>query len=982
MNRFYQRRLGNQYVPMSMESMMMLPQAMTQAHQQKIMELAQAKNIPFSAATSSDSEEVGQKLNQFSQKVDSYTDKLMTSGVSSISTSDMSTLANEYQNTKMYADAANARYAQFKAFNDVLEDVVKNDASQRDWVNNIKSANMQMMANTKMNLDEKTGEYNSFNFTDVVKRPDIAKKLEESLSRVKAGKYTSNLMPAAMDYMGADGKMKSQGVPGMFMYSSTVSKEGNDLLAAIMEVSMDPEVVAYLRLYSQINPMVDEAGNAINITGLDPSNYFLEFDDTGNIKTDKITGDPVFNTNTIFGLMAHKGYQGHNNPEITKNFTQAPSGSRSVKSGGSGNRIGIDFTIVGEPRKLDSEGVESNQYRHNAYIDRVNAKSEIERGIEESKQNIEFDLKGDPKNPNRPGLLRSIIQSPQLSKTFGIGENGYSPYKFENDTRSFIQALSKQERFKNLTDKTFSERVAEVKNELIKDGISADYIEAVINSNADSYFESIVNTGVKLYEDNLLLAATNAEIETFKNKLETANPEYAEYQKTFESEVDQLIDLYQRNLQAGVGFRDDWFQENKSDAEILAALDELKADLLNLPFVAAEKYSTGYNVSFREARQVLDNLLTDKYSDILKTNGAPMNFLTNVARTVLGAFSDYAELDLRQSEIYSVGSKMFGDGTIYRGGQPTTAINEDVFSQGPGGESSDSDILWNIKRSIEDLADIIGKEGSTLEIPDMSKETTLLHIEGISNNSKALTSSLDVINKYPVTSLTNLITPDGRPIKDVIGEMTGFNDFVFKPNEYTITPAISTSEDNSSYDLSFVISGAVHQVVSNGKVQSAPTQLTAPLVVKLSSKSDDAQTAAINSYMMDAWLDMNNSQYYDGEALDALNKYFSSLALYPSDRAVLFSKFNDPSVDQFQITLNYKSPDQYGIGSTRPLSKETVTFNRNSTDGFRWTMNFSSNPSESVPVDSYSNALAYFGKQASIIMNQYTMAQSPYNYAQ
>ena len=948
---------------MEMQEMMVLPQAMSQAHQSKLNQLSSMKNMPYQAASQGDGAIVSQKVGEFTNEVDSYVNDLMGAGINSLDPTGMRNLSERYQQTKMYADAATARAGQYAKLQEDLDEMVKKDPTQRDWASQLLQANARIMEYTPMDLDEKTGAYNSFNFIPVVNRPDIAKKLEDSLERVKAGEITSAPRQAMFENITLDGNGKQQltrtPVPGLLAYDQVKSKEAGDLLAAIQEVALDPEVAAYLQTYSAINPSKDGE----DITGLSGDNYFLNFNEDGELEVDQ-RGDPVFNTNTLFGVMAHKAFQGHNNPEITTHYTTAPSGARSSGSSGGTGFLGQDYTITSEPVKINPLGQNEPQIQYNNYVE----KRKMADGLTVTTQSMQKEI-----DEMRKGWVTAAAANEGYRAIFGIGQNGYNQGQFQLDTQKFLKTLGSLESFQNLSDKSFLDRVAANRDELEQKGIPKQYIDGVLKIKNYGQLEKLANMSARNGEDLKMLGTVQAEINAWEKSLEKSNPVYADKLKTFETEVDGLIGFYTQVLRQSPAFRDDYFAENISNEEALKVLQDLRKDMLNIPFIAAKHYGDG-NVNFEEARREIDNLLTEKYQHVIKSGGAPMNVLTMLSQDVFTMLG--TPIDAFQDIYYKV-ADMFG-GDFRRGGEDVMETGQNIpRPEQQLGVFSDRKALYEIRRSVEDLADIIGKEGGAVN-SHVPKNTTLLHVQSITSAGKPFANALGVLEGFPVTNLENLMTADGsmRTLKETIADITGFDNPIFKPSDVVLTPAITTSDRGGAFELMFVVDGVIHKQGSS-EVSEIPA-----IPIKLSTSSiGDNEVVAVEQYLLDAWMDANNNPtYQDGEARDAMNRYFGQHSMYAANQAKLYQGMTDPNTQSFEISLDYKPPM---MNSQRPLYKETARFERMNDGGpYKWNVYFSSNPNVPVELSTFEEAMETMGKKLGLLSAAYLSSTQPYNYAQ
>lgn len=689
MNRFYNRQLRNQYVPMSLQEMMVLPTSKTQQHAEIAAQAKAMTNMPYMPSQyTNDASEVLQAVNEFSGTVDQFIQGTMDTGINSSTSQQLKDLQAKYALTKKYVDAGNARTMSIQNLFQTMDEAVKEDPSQADWVNDLKSYNATVAKTTPMDLNPETGEYNSFNFISYAPRPDIYEKGKKLLDGIDKIKGYTQLSPAGFGKIG---------------YLSNEYKDRQAIVSALNQLANDPEVVNYYITAKRIYGNDFKTGLEADANGEGISAFKPVLTEDGELTVE-------FDINTDLGKYAQALYLAHSGISNVPHYMDYGKGSK----GPGGNSFG--GYIVDDALEYDISSVLSNaqdQLPKNSFTTAKNASESYQNALKQASEVYNTQLAQD---------LPSLV-------TRATKELGITDAEATSVINSVVGFLSDTE--------------LQAANDLNKDGIIS-YIEQIRANEATTktqYNKKHLDEFLKILKDEkfgdedfgkiLKIASAKGNVDYYQKQVNSANDIYQAMltrleneagpeKKAYEESVGQVIGMFAYLIDPKVNpvIRDDFILGRQVPVEQLdQSLEELKQDLLDIP-VSAAAYAKENKVSVDDAQKVLSEEIFKKYESVFNLD----EFMANNGITqVIGTIFDFVSTvsDYVVSPIY------YGTN---RGGEEISAGERFKRSDVEFGIKPDARArITSLKRRLADYATIVSEKG-IVDAAEYTNRTTLFNI--------------------------------------------------------------------------------------------------------------------------------------------------------------------------------------------------------------------------------------------------------------
>jgi hypothetical protein len=258
MNRFYKRQIRNQFVPMSLQELSVVPQASTERHTQFATTLAAMENTPMNAITPDKAFAMEQRRG-LEQEVNQFATELGSKGVNNMGTS-FSSLQKDYTKRKKAIDAVNTRYGQYAQSVEEMKKRGEKDPSF--WLDNTLALYNKKVSESQINYNPQTGEFNSVPSMGYVNYLDIQEELMKAASHVAEEGRGWSVYDKKPD---GDGYMAIVSETGTTKY---VDK--NEVMQVVMTRLQDPEVQAYLSRYQEMT------GGKVGLDPNDKETYWLK----------------------------------------------------------------------------------------------------------------------------------------------------------------------------------------------------------------------------------------------------------------------------------------------------------------------------------------------------------------------------------------------------------------------------------------------------------------------------------------------------------------------------------------------------------------------------------------------------------------------------------------------------------------------------------------------------------------------------------
>jgi hypothetical protein len=256
MNRFYRRQIRNQFVPMSLQELSMVPQAKTELLSQYATSAAAMENTPMQALTPDKSFALEQKRG-LENEVNQFVDQLGSKGIDGMGTS-FSDLQKSYKKRKGAIDAVNTRYAQYSQ--EVENIKKKGEKDPAFWVDATLAAFSEKVAKTQINYNPETGEFShipSMGYANYLNDQEELMKAAAHVAEEGRSINDINTVPDSSGYIAV------KTTNGEIRYV-----DAKEVMKVVEARLMSPDMQAYYKHYQEIT------GHDVGLNPNNPETYW------------------------------------------------------------------------------------------------------------------------------------------------------------------------------------------------------------------------------------------------------------------------------------------------------------------------------------------------------------------------------------------------------------------------------------------------------------------------------------------------------------------------------------------------------------------------------------------------------------------------------------------------------------------------------------------------------------------------------------